>query len=245
MKKIIKFFPILIFISFLLFFLFELKLDIQWKISERNYYANLLETYKIEKFNSKNIQIVDYGWIPFFIKNENDISFQKINFDEQKVIDSSYFENIPSNIDFSNAKITFWNQVINAPLVIPKDNNTIYKDLEQWVRVSPNAKLPNQKWITFMEWHSWNNYIGSNNFSFFDNLALYYDEIEYKTPIKIETDDFIFEYELFKKEIIKPWEKDFYDSKFYHLILMTCYPRNSISKRAIFHAKLVNFINKK
>jgi len=63
-------------------------------------------------------------------------------------------------------------------------------------------------------------------------------------PINIETKDYIFEYELFKKEIIEPWSKDFYDSSFHHLILMSCYPRNTIDKRALYHAKLINIKNK-
>lgn len=243
-----------IFISFILVIVLlwqEYYKDAKNTLTERSYYASIINTLtinsKVEKTNN-DFNIIDYGWIPFKItKNKDNLNFVNENSNKIKInkkIKNNWNILNLKEIDTKSLTISMPKYIKTTKIIIPETNFTIYNDLKQGVRLSPNAHLPNEKGITFLEWHSWINFENWVNYSFFDNIALYYDKIEYKTPITIENDNYIFEYELFKKEIIKPWTKDFYDSNFHHLILMTCYPRNTTTKRALLHAKLKNIIKK-
>jgi len=240
---------IVFFIIIFCFYLSEIYNNINNTILERKYYKNLLQTKEEFQNNNKNktLKIIDYWWIEFKIKKEKLTKNFLIEDKNHYTLKEKKLENKILKLDYvnyENATITIPKYVKTTPIILPKNNFSIYEDLRKWVRMSPNANLPHEKWITFLEWHSWNNYAGSSKFSYFDNLVTYYDKIDYKTPIYIETEKYKFEYELFKKEIIEPWSKDFYDSNFHHLILMSCYPRNTVNKRALFHAKLINIIKK-
>lgn len=245
-----------IFIFFLIFFLYESFSQIYRNLQERNYYEVLFWEYK-DKLNNlktnlqidKSIKLIDSWWVVITINNfEKTIRMNELEKDlvSDKNKNKEEILNL-DNVDYSNAILYIpWyiEKEKKVPLVFPKNNTTIYSDLKKWIRVSTNAQKPHETGITFIEWHSWQNYIWASTFSFFDNLALYYDNLNYNLPIYIETDNYIFKYTLFKKEIITPWEKDFYQSEFHHLILMTCYPRNTSQKRALLHWKLISITKK-
>jgi len=220
------------------FYIYQISIDFIDTYKERNYYDKVINNLSYKKEEKKDtLKIIDSGWLSYTIK------FKKEIIDENdkmiKVNNSKHFI-IPKNISFSGSILAVDKYVEDSPIVIPKNNLTIYEDLKQGVRLAPNAKLPNQKWITFIEWHSGQNFRWTLTYSYFDSLSRYYDKVDYKTKAYIKTKNYTFEYELFKKEIIHPGEKDFYNSNFHHLILMTCYPRNTSDKRALFHFKLIN-----
>lgn len=245
MKNIINY---IIMVSFFIIFLLlwkEMYNDINNIFNERKHYKELLHNLKYEDIKKTSFKIIDYWWLWLNITEKRNNIF--IYEEEKNIVKKENKKNIILQIDKINTKwlfITMPKYIAKTKIIVPIDNSSIYEDLKKGVRLSPKARYPNEKGITFLEWHSWNNYNWTMNYSFFDNLAIYYDEIDYKTPIIIENEDFIFSYELFKKEIIEPGSKDFYDSDFHHLILMTCYPRNTIDKRALFHAKLINITKK-
>lgn len=122
-----------------------------------------------------------------------------------------------------------------APIVVWLRKGNVEKELRMWVRMSPNSTSPDELWITFIEGHSGQNREGTLTYSYFDNLAKDYKLIKNGDYAYIEIKDYIYRYKLFNKEIIIPWWKDFEQSNYNHLILMTCYPRNTTKKRALFH----------
>lgn len=249
---------LLFFICSFLFFWYQSYEQISKNLEERQYYKNLFISYveakednSIEKEITPSIKILNQWGLTLTIskikKNIQEVQVQKSLF--------KYQENQQKILDLSKTQVDYTNSILYipwyiekkraAPIIFAKDNTTTYSDLKKWVRVVPESQKPSEKWITFIEGHSGQNYSNTLSYSFFDSLSLYYDSIPYNLPIYIETKDYIFEYHLFKKEIILPWEKEFYWNDFYHLILMTCYPRNTNQKRALFHWKLTSITKKK
>lgn len=250
--KIILFF----FLCCLSFFWYQSYDQISRNLEEREYYKNLFESYiKKDTSNSEDkdlwkIKVISQWGLTLTvskIKNSiQDVQVQETLLEHQ--------EKQQKILDLTKSQVDYTDSIIYIPWYIEKkrwihvifsqNDTTIYSDLKKWVRVSPESQKPNELWITFIEWHSGQNYRNSLSYSFFDSLSLYYDSVPYDLPIYIETKDYIFEYTLFKKEIINPWEKEFYQSDFHHLILMTCYPRNTSQKRALFHWRLVSTVKK-
>lgn len=149
-------------------------------------------------------------------------------------------------LDWTNTRLSIpWYLDKGAKVIWSKDNSRVYEELLEGVRAAPFSTRPVWPGLIFMEGHSWQNYRNTLSYSFFDNLALYYDKIDQWTKLVIENDDYKFEYELFKKEIVLPGEREIRETDESQLVIMTCYPRNSSEKRALFYSKLVNVIPKK
>jgi len=244
--KIILFLFWIFFSISILFFINETYLQIKKNISEKEYYLNLYNSYinldNSNKVIKRNYLINDRGITITVSKLKNIISYNKLN--KKNLLDKKInYSQLPKDLDFKNSKLYipwFLSKEKGATLIFPKDDKSIYTDLKKGVRVSVNSVSLRNPWIVFIEGHSWQNYKWTLNYSYFDNLSLYYNEVSYWQLIYIKTKDYLFTYELFKKEIISPWNKDFYQSNYHHLILMTCYPRNTSQKRALFHSKLIS-----
>jgi len=235
------------------FFWYQSYWQISKNLEERQYYANLFESYLKDKKEHKvsdDIKIISQWGLTLTISKLKK-SIQEVQIQESLL---EHQEKQQKILDLSKSQVSYDDAILYIPgyiekekwvkLIFPTNNTTIYSDLKKWVRVAPESQKPHENGITFIEWHSWQNYSNTLSYSFFDNLALYYDNIWYNLPIYIETKEYIFTYHLFKKEIIIPWEKEFYQSNFHHLILMTCYPRNTSQKRALFHGQLISITKK-
>lgn len=252
-NKIINTSILLVFLTSLAFFSYQSYEQITKNLDERAYYASLFDTYVKQTSDTpinNTIKVLSQWGLTLTIsKIKKDIQQTQIQESllEQQEQQKTILDLSKENVDYSNTSIYIpWyvEKNKNVKVIFPTNNTTIYSDLKKWVRVAPESQKPHEMWITFIEWHSWQNYSNTLSYSFFDNLSLYYDNIDYNLPVFIETKDYKFEYHLFKKEIILPWEKEFYQSDFHHLIIMTCYPRNTSKKRALFHAKLISITKK-
>jgi len=82
----------------------------------------------------------------------------------------------------------------------------------------------------FLQGHS--GAVGSHNY--LDKLALYYNEID-EMYAYISMEGNIYKYRLEKKEIVEPGKNNLVEKNNHTLVLMTCYPRNTTQKRALFY----------
>lgn len=150
----------------------------------------------------------------------------------------------------------FWNKA-NLSINIPKislnteinTNKTIEtlsavnKKLEKWVYLYPGG-VPWDKGVSFIFWHSSQTY-SKKFYSFFRKL----EQVKEKDVFYVESDKYIYEYKIIKKEYIYPedlskkdYNKEFGDNKI--LALVTCTPVWTSKMRYVLYGELKEKIQK-
>lgn len=205
-----------------------------WQISQVIYNSNWILLLKDEKDVQQNItKVVSTTQVKSYGQSNTTTKIEKSLEDKIKELSITYTNSeiyIPWYIEKNES----------APIIWATNEDTIYEDLLHWVRWASTWSKPWEKWLVFLEAHSWQNYRNNLTYSFFDNLSMYYNQIDHNLPIYIKTDTTLFEYRLYKKEIVEPGKSELTLKDPYALVLMTCYPRNTSQKRALLYAKLVN-----
>lgn len=222
----------------LLLFSREVYGKIDQQLAERRYHENL-QVISHTPFIEQTVHFLDYSGIPITIERREGELLELIQIERKKEDVKEKEEiRVPENFPQENNILRVLHYVDDIEVIIPENRTTLYRDLKKGVVWNPSTRNFTEKGITFIEGHSGSGHNFSYNY--FDRLALFYNNLGLETRLQIENKGTgqILQYRLERKEIINPGEKALQEQDGYYIVLMTCYPRNTTQKRALFYFRL-------